>query len=257
MTCSSNPTSCLTMSPDLDAFQDAFGEGLMGDRPALVGAAGEAMARALAVHRNTAIKAAKDALAANYPVVRALAGDEAFAGWSADYVRRHPPSEPRLNGFGDGFEPFLATYAATRSVPYLSEVAAVERCVTEALFVADTPPLEADEAACTLGVESRLRLHPAVRFRQLASPAVSIWLAHAKPGAVALESIVWTSEAVLVTRPRHVVQVGLIDRGAIAFLNACASGASLSHAASAANLAGADLAGLLPALIAAGAFARP
>jgi len=228
----------------------------MGDRRALLGAAGEAMARALAVHRNTAAKAAVDALTANYPVVRALAGDEAFGGWAAEYVRRHPPSEPRLNGFGEGFEAFLANYAATRALPYLSDVAAVERCVTEALFVTDAPPLEADEAARALGVKSRLRLHPAARFRQLASPAASIWLAHAEPGAVALESIEWTSEAVLVTRPSHAVQVGLIDRGAIAFLNACGSGASLSHAASAASLAGADLASLLPPLIAAGAFAR-
>ena len=242
------------MPHELADFQLDFGEALMGNSPAL---ADGALARALAVHRNTAAKAAQDALAANYPVLRALGGDEAFAGWASDYVRRQPPTEPRLNAFGDGFEVFLATYDATRALPYLSEVAAVERCVTEALFAADARPLDADEAARALCAESRLRLHPAARFRQLASPAASIWLAHTEPGAQALESIAWDNEAVLVTRPGFAVQVCVVDPGAIAFLNACASGASLSDAAAVAHVAGADLAGLLPALIAAGAFARP
>jgi hypothetical protein len=242
------------MPREMANFQLGFGEALLGDRPAL---ADGALARALAVHRNTAAKAAQDALAANYPVLRALGGDEAFAGWASDYVRRHRPTEPRLNAFGEGFDVFLATFDATRALPYLSDVAAVERCVTEALFAADARPLDADEAAGALGAESRLRLHPAARFRQLASPAASIWLAHSEPGAQALESIAWSNEAVLVTRPSFAVQVLVVEPGAIAFLDACASGASLSDAAAAAHLAGADLAGLLPVLITAGAFARP
>jgi hypothetical protein len=246
-------SSIAPMPHELAGFQLAFGETLMGDPGAL---AGGALARALAVHRNSAAKAAQDALAANYPVLRALGGEEAFAGWASDYVRGHPPSEPRLNAFGDGFEAFLTDYGATRTLPYLSDVAAVERCVTETLFAADAPPLDADEAARALNAQSRLRLHPAARFRQLASPAASIWLAHVEPGAAALESVDWASEAALVTRPHSAVQVRVMDFGAVAFLNACASGASLSDAAAAAGQQGAALAGLLPALIAAGAFAR-
>jgi hypothetical protein len=241
------------MPHEMTCFQRAFGEALTGDPGSI---AGGPLARALAVHRNTAAKAACDALGANYPVLRALAGEEAFAGWALDYVRLKPPSEPRLNTFGDGFEAFLTNYGATRTLPYLSDVAAVERCVTEALFATDAPPLDVDQAGRALSARSKLRLHPATRFRQFASPAASIWLAHAEPGADALESIDWAAEAALVTRPHLAVQVRVVDLGAIAFLNACASGASLSDAAGAADLAGVDLAALLPALMGAGTFAR-
>lgn len=246
------------MPSEMEAFQLAFGEALMGDFRVLArGDKDDALARALAVHRNTIAKSAQDALVANYPVVRALGGEEAFAGWAFDYVRGHPPTEPRLNAFGEGFESFLAGYEPTRSLPYLSSVAAVERCVTEALFAADAAPLGADEAARVLAAESRLRLHPATRFRQLASPAASIWLAHAQPGAPALESIAWSNEAVLATRPLGAVEVRVIDPGAVAFLEACAGGAALCEAAVAADRLGADLTGLLPTLIEAGAFAAP
>jgi hypothetical protein len=244
------------MPPEIEAFQLAFGAALMGDRRALAGVAENgALTRALSVHRNTAAKAVQDALAANYPVLRALGGDEAFAGWAADYARLHPPTEPRLNAFGERFEAYFATCKATRVLPYLADVAAIERYVTEALFAADARPLEAEAAARDLAPDSRLRLHPASRFRQLASPAVSIWLAHARPGAGELESIAWRQEAVLVTRPLGAVEVRVIDPAAIAFLDACAVGNALSEAAAAADRAGADLASLLPTLIEAGALA--
>lgn len=246
------------MPPEMETFQFAFGEALMGDPSALArGDKDDAVARALAVHRNTIAKATQDALAANYPVLRELAGEEAFAGWASAYVRDHPPTEPRLNAFGEGFEAFLAEYGPTRPLPYLSGVAAVERCVTEALFAADAAPLGADEAARTLTAESWIPLHPAARFRQLSSPAASIWLAHVVPGAPALESIAWSDEAVLATRPLGAVEVRVIDSGAIAFLEACAGGAALSEAAVAADRAGGDLASLLPTLIDAGALAPP
>ena len=65
--------------PDLEAFQRQFGDALVNSGGADIRVLDVALARALAVHRNTVAKAAQDALAANYPILRALCGAEVFA----------------------------------------------------------------------------------------------------------------------------------------------------------------------------------
>ena len=74
----------LSASDPFLQFQAAFA-GLLAGR----GEAGDpALARAVAVHRNTAAKAAQDALAANYPVLRALFGEAPFDACAAAAARR-------------------------------------------------------------------------------------------------------------------------------------------------------------------------
>jgi hypothetical protein len=240
---------------ELASFQDRFGAALASDVYVNLHVEDAALARALAVHRNTAAKALQDALAANYPVVRALCGDEAFFAGAAAYARVQPAREPRLNAFGEGFEAFLRDYPPMRDLTYLPDVARLERLFTEALFAADAEPMGAAEAARRLADPAPLRLHPATRAQQFNSPAVSIWRAHQIGEAAALSAIVWSAEAVLVTRPTGAVRVMAADPGLIVFLLACVGGADPLAAAEAANAAGAELSTLLPTLIEAGAFA--
>ncbi len=236
--------------PSLADFQRSFGTAL-ADRS---GAAPEAaLARALTVHRNTSAKAAQDALAANYPVVRALFGEEPFAACALSFIILSPPREARLNAYGAGFDSFLASYAPTMSAPYMPDVARLERLCTEALFAADAPAL--DGAQVALDPEAALRLHPAVRFAAFASPALSIWQAHHDDDSVALAGLEWAPEAALVSRPGGEVQVHRLAIGGLAFLEACADGRPLGSAAAAAAQVGGDLVTLFSALISAGAFA--
>ena len=189
----------------LDAadFQQAFGAML-----ASPGMSGDpAMRRALAVHRNTARKAARDALFANYPVTAALVGDNAFSACASSYVEMLPPREARLCLYGDRFGPFVDAWAPFVEAPYLGAVAAVERMVTEALFAADWPAL--DPVGLTRGIDpgAPLRWHPATRTGKTLAPAGSLWLAH-QPGADpdALDEVVWKQELILVTRPGDAVE---------------------------------------------------
>lgn len=235
---------------DLRTFQATFG-GWLAD-PARSGREGE-LARALTVHRNTSSKAAQDALAANYPHVRALMGEAAFAACAAAHAAAAPPREARLNAFGAGFPGFLADYGPAAELPYLADVAALERLCTEALFSADAPALEGGQAP--LDPVAVLRLHPATRFAAFATPAVAIWLAHDAGDDDALAALDWRPQAALVTRPRAAVRVTPLAPGGVPFLEACAEGAPLAAAAAAAVAAGADLASLFSNLIQAGAFA--
>ena len=123
-----------------------------------------ALERALTVHRNTVVKAACDALAANYPVVRNLCGDESFFGLAAGYVGHRPPAEPRLNTYGEGFEADLRSHAALQNSPYVADVAAVERLVTEALFAPDAIPLEMGRVEHVLRTRPGLEAAPGDAF---------------------------------------------------------------------------------------------
>jgi hypothetical protein len=237
------------------AFQQAFAHALADDAAAIAMFADPAMARALAVHRNTSAKAAQDALAANFPVLRTLVGEDSFEGCAKVFVEIYPPRDPRLCLYGEGLAAFIAGYGPFSQAPYLTEVAALERLVTEALFAADAEPLDGAGFARALDLDLALPLHPAVRFTSVASPAASIWFAH-QPGAPpdALERLAWGEEALLVSRPGMAVQVAIIDSSALVFLKACQSGATVTGAALAAAALGADVSALVATLITAGAF---
>jgi hypothetical protein len=237
------------------AFQRRFGAALAMSADPDVRLMDGALARALAVHRNTSAKAARDALAANYPVVRALCGDGAFDGCAAAYVRSHPSREARLNAFGEDFDTFLRGYEPARGVAYLPDIARLERLLTESLFAADAEPAGAAQIAQMIAVGALPHLHPATRFESFSSPAVSIVLAHQALDEAAFGAIGWTPEDALITRPVDGIRSAVAAPGALAFLQACKAGADLSAAVMAADQAGADFSVLLPPLIEAGAFA--
>jgi hypothetical protein len=237
------------------AFQRAFALALAGEGAAADLFADPAIVRALTVHRNTSAKAAHDALAANFPVLRTLVGEDSFDGCAKVFVEIYPPRDPRLCLYGEGLAAFIAGYGPFSQAPYLADVAALERLVTEALFAADADVLDGVGFARALDLDAPLILHPAVRFAAAESPAASIWLAHqANAPADALESVAWVEEAVLVSRPGMRVQVAVIDAGALAFLKACQSGATVAEAALAVAELDADVSTLVSTLITAGAF---
>ena len=238
----------------LEQFQNAFGAALAGLKPVPPGW-GEAAADALRVHRNSSLKAAADALAANFPVVRALFGDAAFDGCAYAFADWAPPRDAQLNTYGVEFPGFLAQYFPARTVPYAPDVAALERRCTEALFAADAVALAPGEVAAILTGDGALRLHPAVRFASFSTPAVSIWLAHQAEDPADGLDIEWRPEAALVTRPADQVRVWPLPPGGVEILTALGVGAAAAEALAAALAAGADLPALFSTLITAGAFA--
>jgi hypothetical protein len=212
-----------------------------------------AMRRALLVHHNTASKAARDALFANYPVTAAMVGEEAFAACATSYIEVAPPREARLCLYGDRFAAFLDAWTPFAEAPYLGAVAAIERLVTEALFAADASPL--DPTALSQGIDPNavLHWHPATRIAKAPVPATSLWFAHqpdAEPDA--LDAIIWEQEITLVTRPGDTVELRVIDVPTKVFL----AGRTLAEAAANASDAGGDVASIFALLLSAGAFAE-
>jgi hypothetical protein len=231
------------------AFQQAFAAMLNGQESA----GDPALRRALAVHRNTAFKAAQDALAANYPVVEAIVGAEAFDACAHVFVELDPPSDPRLCLYGEAFPAFVAGWPHFTKLEYLPTMAKLERLVVEALFASDAEPLDAAALAADLDPDAPLELHPATRIGAFDCPVASLWQAHRPEAPQRFDTLEWVAETVLVTRPALRIDVRAIDAATHAFLTA----PTLGEAAMAAAARGGDVAAIFTDLLTLGAFARP
>ena len=134
----------------LARYQDAFAAALLADDP-LAEAAPElrplVSQPGFAVYRNTVMKGCVDALQANYPTIERLVGEEWFRAAAACHARKALPSQTALIVYGEAFADFLATFEPARELPYLADVARVDRAWTEAHVAADAPTLAPAELA--------------------------------------------------------------------------------------------------------------
>ena len=234
--------------PDLIAFQRQFVAAI--DAPAT---------GAVAVYRNTVVHGAVEALRANYPVVEQIIGDEMFEGLAVEYSSANPPRSPVLALYGDEFADWLVQQSWVAGIPYLPDVARVERLHVECLMAADGEPLLAGDARDLELSGLRLKLHPAVRFNWLLTPAMSIWLAHQRPLPSAIEPE-WKPEGALFARPSafemHTPRIG---PAAHRILFGIRLGETVGEALAAASglYPGEDCAALFTSLVNLGAFAAP
>ncbi|HVI54500.1 MAG TPA: DNA-binding domain-containing protein [Luteibacter sp.] len=239
----------------LARFQAGFAHALHGD-VATFAAANQA---AFAVYRNTALRACLDALEANYPAVACLVGREWFRAAAAIYVSQSPPRDPRLSDYGDTFASFLAAFEPAGELPYLADVARLDRLWSESLVAADAVTLTA-ATMVTLEPDAiaslRLRVHPATRSFTSSQPAVSIWEA-SRAGIAVDAGLVWRAESAIVTRVDHGVRIAPLDVAAVHLLATIDAGASLADAAQStlSHSPDARIDLLLADLLQAGAFA--
>lgn len=213
-----------------------------------------------AVYRNTVMKACIDALAANFPAVQRLVGEDWFRAAAALHVADAPPRDGRLLVYGAGFPDFLARFEPAASLPYLPGVARLDTLWREAHAAADAAVL-APDALAGLPPEAlgalRLKLHPAARWARFDThPVFAIWQRNRIDDADASAPMPWHGDAGVLTRPVDAVQAHALGHGGCALLDACACGATLGDAAEGALAAApdTDLAGVLAQLLRAGVF---
>lgn len=246
----------------LAQFQDAFAHALFAqDAPPRDDMAALAAQPAFAVYRNTVSKACIDALLANYPAVARLTGEAWFRAAAAIHVREALPATPMLLEYGGDFARFLAGFAPAAELPYLPDVARLDRLWTEAHTAASEPVAEPSAVARLTPdalASAVLRPHAAARWAWFeGGPIYTIWSRNrdAAPSEGVLD---WKSEGALLVRPRDAVEWLALEAGGCAFLDACAAGRPLGEAAVAALAAQprADLREMMSTLLGAGAFGR-
>ena len=246
------------MTAGLAGFQGAFATALFAPADSDGPLAALTRQPAFAVYRNTVMKACIDAMEANFASVARLVGSDWFRAAAAIYVAAQPPADARLLRYGDGFPEFLAAFEPARELPYLADVARLDRDWTEVHAAADA----AADAAwfATLSPQAlgatRVAPHPAASWRWFdGQPIFSIWSRNRGEGADDSE-ITWQGEGALLTRRDGAVAWRAASQADCAFLDACVGGAPLVDAAEAALRAEprVDLAALLAGLLRADAL---
>ena len=185
------------------------------------------------VYRNNVVAGLVEALKAAFPAVCRIVGDEFFAAMARVYVALEPPRSPIMLDYGRTFPDFIRKFEPAKSVPYLSDVARLERAWVEAYHAAEAPP--ADPALlATIDSQSLprmgLTLHPSARVVRSSFPAVQIWLMNIDGGVPAAIDISSEGENALVVRPIVEVEVRRLPVGAATFIIGLAAGASVAEA---------------------------
>lgn len=193
------------------------------------------------VYRNNVMVSLAQALASGFPVTCELVGDQFFHAMAREYVSLEPPTSPVLAEYGDSFADFIARFSPADSLPYLADVARLERMRVQAHHAQDAPVLAAEALQAFMAdPESlsslRLSLHPACHVLPSRFAVFSLWAAHqheeASERRVALEMLdTGRAQDVIVLRPLLEVSVLSLPPGAADFLSALARGHSLGEAA--------------------------
>jgi len=227
--------------------------------PAVVsGPNGKAAGKRYNVYRNNVTVSLINALAAAFPATQRITGADFFRAMARFHVRATPPTSPLLFEYGHGFPDFIERYEYAQPMPWLPDVARIERAWLDAYHAADKVPL-IPQALASIPPENLADTiftpHPATRILRSQFPAISIFAANRNDGPVARIEATEPEDA-LVTRPGLEVTVRHLPSGGAAFLSCLIAGGTLGIAA-AAGYAGSsqfDLSANITGMIEAGAF---
>lgn len=221
----------------------------------VAGPRGKAATRRYGVYRNNVTVSLIDALAAVYPATQRITGPDFFRAMARFHARATPPTSPLLFEYGRALPDFIAGYEHARRMPWLADVARLERAWLDAYHAADAEPL-APAVLASLPPERLAEMamipHPATRILRSSYPAVSIFVANRANGPVGRITATDPEDA-LITRPALEVLVRALPPGGAVFLARLARGEPLGAAAAAALAAspafdlGANIAGMLHA----------
>jgi hypothetical protein len=187
------------------------------------------------VYRNNVVVSLTEALADGFPVTRALVGETFFAAMARCFLAEHLPDSPILTDYGDALPDFIAAFPPTRGLPYLPDVARLERARVRAYHAADARALTAQDLAHHLAdpqrlPATRLALHPAWTLLVSEYAIVSLWAAHQGQGRI--EDVdLRRAESALVLRDGDAVQVLPLSSAIAGFFATLAAGLPLGVAA--------------------------
>lgn len=165
----------------LPAHQEAIDALAAGD---VALPAGTQWQRGLQAYRSNGHALAKRALAAAYPVVAQLLGEENLAALAQSLWRAHPPLRGDIAQWGEALARHIASLPGLHhEEPYLPDVARIEWLLHTAAAAADASPELASLRLLTEHDPTGLTLMLSPGWALLASdfPAVSIVLAHTQP----------------------------------------------------------------------------
>ena len=254
----SSVPECLRKPSFADGFVPALLDPGRATPDLVTGPNGKAAVKRYNVYRNNVTVSLINALAAAFPATERITGAEFFRAMARSHVRATPPTSPLLFDYGHDFPDFIEGYDYAGTMPWLADVARIERAWLDAYHAADADPLAPLALACIPAerlAATVLTPHPATRVLRSRFPAVSILAANRDNGPVGRIEATGAEDA-LVTRPALDVFVRHVPPGGHIFLARLMAGEPLGVAAASAMSAKPefDLAVNIAGMLEAGAF---
>ncbi|MDT8853632.1 DNA-binding domain-containing protein [Paracoccaceae bacterium Fryx2] len=188
------------------------------------------VAQRFKVYRNNVQHGLTRALAARFPVIEHLVGDEFFTAMARVFIARSPPADPVLLRWGETFAAFLDRFPPVAHLPFLGDVARLEYARGRACHAADATPVAPDTLNVPDPDSLRLVLHPSVALFFACTPAVQIWQSH-QPGVTRKPLAPGPDHALIARQPDFTVIIEPIDPDTFAVLSALRGGQTLGQAA--------------------------
>ncbi|KRB93637.1 DUF692 family multinuclear iron-containing protein [Duganella sp. Root198D2] len=185
----------------LAAQQQSFAEALFA--PAAEAALQLRHAERFALYRGNLTSTWTKALAAAYPVIAQLVGEEFFTGLSREYGRAHPSDSGDLNRFGAHLESFLRSFEHAKDLPYLPDMARLEWQLHRIHYARHELALQAQDINPHTVEEQSFPWQPTARLFESAWAVVPLWLAHQgmefpqkmdEPSRALLSRPAWTAQ---------------------------------------------------------------
>ena len=196
----------------------------------LVGPDGEPDPKRFAIYRNNVVVSLIEALEEAFPAVHRIVGDDFFRAMARAYVMVQPPRSPIMLDYGAGFPDFIRSFEPAAGLPYLEDVARIELAWTEAYHAPENMPIDPsafNEVDPDQVATIQLELHPSLRLVRSQFPALTIWQMNVADGVPAPVDLAAGGEDALIVRPAADVEVRLIPRGSLEFIQALARGRSV------------------------------
>lgn len=188
-------------------------------------------------YRGNMIATWEKTLAAAFPVLQALVGEEFFAALTRAYGEAYPSKSGDLNQFGAQFSRFLAEFPHVAQYPYFPDVAALEWHLHRAYYAPDGMSLSPHQLAAYSALELEkacLSLHPACALMVSDWALLPLWQAHQPDSEVAFPDQIADSCQILICRPHWKPQVLSLSAASYAALNVFNTGGSFGEALEAA-----------------------
>ncbi len=183
-----------------------------------------------AVYRNNVAVGLSEALAARFPVIRRLVGEEFFAALARGFIRDDRPASPVIAEWGEGFADFLRGFAPLVAHPYMADVARLEHARGRAFHAADAMPVAPGDLAACAPDRLILGLHPSVQVLRFGHAAISVWLAN-QPDGPPVRDHARAETALILRDPAFQVHVVGIAEADAALIEALQQGRPLADAA--------------------------
>lgn len=162
------------------AFSKALLDPEMALPEGIVGPDGKPAPKRFGVYRNNVTVSLIEALKATFPAVCSLVGDEFFKMMARTYLRSHPADSAVMLEYGRGFANFISSFTPAQSLPFLGDVARVDRAWLDAYHAADAEPLNPERLSGLsdgqLG-KVRFEFHPAAKLIRSDYPIYDLWMA--------------------------------------------------------------------------------